>query len=206
MTKEEIHKILTKISSLYQNFQISPTTAELWLEIFGAFQYCDVSAAALEYFQSPAAYPPTPGQLMAKLREKAKTLVPTADDSWELVIKLARHVSALDMALVPPSIQRAMRGIGWDRVAYADVQKELPWIRKEFLANYEQEIENEITRNLELLLLRRNNVDALPSGDAKRAGAGRRDGEVLHKVFHALAETKAKSEAATVAEKESEVA
>lgn len=200
MTKEETTKILVLISGVYQNFQISPATCDVWHEIFKDFQYSDIAEACFVYFKGENNFPPVPGNLLAALRSKAKGLILDADTAWQCVLGRCSNVRALDLSTVPPSVQRAMRGIGWERVAYADIQKELPWIQREFVANFEQEIENEVTGNLPMLLLRRDNVDALPSGDAERAGTGRRGGEILRQVFHAVAETKSKDKAPAIKE------
>lgn len=197
MTLQETQKVLLLISSVYQNFQISEATPIVWQRIFEGFEYSDVEGACFEFFRSPEKFPPAPGQLIEILRERIERELPSAVDAWSEVLAHCSNVRAINLSEVDPMILQAMRGVGWERVAYADIDKELPWLEKRFRELYEQEVQN-ATRagTAERLSLLRQQAMALPAtSNDERAIESRQGGEILRRVFSAAAEAKNKNQA-----------
>lgn len=83
------------------------------------------------------------------IRETEEGLTPPVE-IWERLRRKARAgVSESELFRILknyPRVLRAVKAIGWDRIRFANIETELPWVRKEFLAAFEQIREGDYTK------------------------------------------------------------
>jgi hypothetical protein len=137
MNNEETKKILAAISAVYTNAKFNAGSVAIWSALFKEIAYSDVEQACFDFFKTPAQFPPVPGDIFASLQKKALSQFPSATDAWQEVMRIASPYKRKERSTLDDQIQRVMRGIGWERVERADVDKELPWLKKAFVEAYQ---------------------------------------------------------------------
>jgi hypothetical protein len=134
MTLKELGFIMAKAKGLFPNYELTPEIVGVWFELFHkydavAFQAA-MHAAAIEPNRE---FFPTPGAVTKYMQPKEK---PPAE-IWERLRLFAQNSASLGSIEryfgKDSAIMRAVRAIGWDRVQYANLEKELPFIRKDFI-------------------------------------------------------------------------
>lgn len=187
MTLAEVANLLAAISGIYSTFRISEQTCECWHAVLEPYPYERVMQAAKQYFGSPSEFAPVPGKLIEILQHDVRESFLPAAAAWEAGLALASPYRAHLRDGLPSRIQILMRRLGWERIHMADVHKDLPWIQREFIRLYENEVEDEIRHNTPGLLLRMDKM-ALPGVRYPERNAQHRpESEVLRKVSAAVA-------------------
>lgn len=136
MNRDELKKIFLIIQAVYPNWNINQSTFEVWGLVLGEYEAADVQAAVVDYLKSPHGFAPSPGQINATIIAEKEKKYPDAISAFELIKGASSEYSKHRRAQLPEHLKRFGHSIGWQRIAQADVVKELPWIFKEFEKMY----------------------------------------------------------------------
>lgn len=156
MTKVELAECLKLIASCFSGFKLDKDTATGWLAIVGD---CDLELfkrAIVAYCQS-ATFPPSTGDIMKLYREaveaKCGSRLPTPEDAWLKVLKAAKDFGTQHAPMARAFLQNihelvytSAKQTGWDRICLSDIEKELPFVRKDFIEIYTRNHEKEVTQ------------------------------------------------------------
>ena len=149
MTKEETSKILLAITGIFSNFRANEMTLPTWFRLLGAIQMQDVIHALDSYIATGAEFAPTPGQLIQLMQRKSLPEAEkiTADEAWQMVENVAGgSCKPQSMAFLQKECPRAMAAasqVGWHRIRYADLEKEIAFVRLDFIQAYERTTERD---------------------------------------------------------------
>ena len=149
MTKEETAKILLAITGVFSNFRPNEMTLPTWFRLLGAIQMQDVINSLDSYIATGAEFAPTPGQLIQLMQRKSLPQAEkiTADEAWLMVENVAAaSCKPQSMAFLQRECPRAMASasqIGWNRIRYSDLEKEMSFVRRDFIQAYERTIERD---------------------------------------------------------------
>lgn len=149
MTIQETSKILLAITGIFSNFRANEMTLGTWFRLLGAIEMQDVINALDSYIATGAEFAPTPGQLIQLMQRKslphAEKITP--DEAWEMVeITAAGSCKPQSMAFLQKECPRAMAAasqIGWNRIRYADLEKEIAFVRRDFIQAYQRTTERD---------------------------------------------------------------
>lgn len=160
MTLEEITMALGQARLVFPNVAITAEAFRMWHKLFEQEKAADFHAAILALIkQSGRVFFPTPGEVTEML-SKLNNNEPCGAELWEMACTLAQNGHSTEgmmehMNMISPSAAQALKSIGWERVRYGDFQRELPFVRRDFLQaleeykNYEQmEISNRDAQSL----------------------------------------------------------
>lgn len=136
---EQMATILGRAVMGFPNFTISREFIHAWHQ---NFQLCDVGkfAAALTAATNEPGrqFFPTYGDIQTYLLKSERN----AAEAWELAVGAAKN--SLDEAHLMNEfgeeslLFRTIMAVGWSRIRYANIEKELDFIRKEFLRFYKE--------------------------------------------------------------------
>lgn len=149
MTKEETSKILLALTGVFSNFRPNEMTLPTWHRLLGAIQMQDVINALDSYIATGAEFAPTPGQLIQLMQRKSLPEAEkiTADEAWSMVEGVASgSCKPQSMAFLQKECPRAMAAasqIGWNRIRYADLEKEIAFVRRDFIQAFERTTERD---------------------------------------------------------------
>jgi len=155
MKLSEMSMILLHASALYQNATLSEPTIRMWHSLFEEEAAHKFKAAFLALVkQSGRVFFPTPGEVVGMLRTMQSNDLP-AEELWVKACEVAS--SGCDSAQMSAHMGRyskravaALNSIGWDRVRYADLESEIHFVRRDFLAameGYQKNEELEISKD-----------------------------------------------------------
>lgn len=159
MNKPELTKLLTLIAAGYPaSFIITPFTNELWEETIGGMDYELAKRAFKIYIKQGKDFPPNPGHIQ-KIAIDITTPIErklTPAEVWERCVALAcrglSSIEAADALSDNPRAVSAVRQVGWDRIRYADIGKDLDFVRKDFVRYYSEMEERDIEEHEALAL------------------------------------------------------
>lgn len=149
MTKEETSKILLAITGVFSSFRPNEMTLPTWFRLLGAIQMQDVINALDSYIATGAEFAPTPGQLIQLMQRKSlpHSEKITPDEAWHMVERVAAgSCNPQSMAFLQKECPRGMAAasqIGWNRIRYADLEKEIAFVRRDFIAAYQRTTERD---------------------------------------------------------------
>lgn len=146
MTENETAKILMAITGLFGNFKPNEMTHPTWHRLLGALPFRDVISALDTYIATGAEFAPTPGQLLKILERRALPQgdLVTPDEAWAMAVSAAQ-VGSLD-GLKHERTLAAIEQVSFHRIRYADIETELPFVRRDFIAAYERSAERDETQ------------------------------------------------------------
>lgn len=137
MKPSELAEVLSLGKRAFPNYVMDAKTYELWFQLFCQYsieQFVTGFFAVIR--QSGRTFFPTPGEVMSALKE---TQDKTAIEYWNDILQSYRLTQEQYLAKhrENSSLKIAIYHVGWKNIFMADTQKELPWLRKEFLATYD---------------------------------------------------------------------
>jgi len=143
MKLEEMSLTLGKFSLVFPNYSLSPEIIRLWYELFSKESLEHFYAAMLAVIKEDGrAFFPTPGEISAALRVLKEGYIPAAAEVWEDLLKIGSTGKNNDLEnyLNGNSVARsALYQIGGiNTLRYADIEKELPWRKKDFIKAYDE--------------------------------------------------------------------
>lgn len=141
MTLSEMTTVLGVAAEFFPTVSVTPQMAKAWLILFQNRDAMEFGSAMMAVCAEPGRkFFPTPGELTARLLGVASQS--SAEEAWELCLRLASK--SLDWDDAEKELQARSRAaahaafsVGWDRVRYSDIERELPFIRKNFLSAFE---------------------------------------------------------------------
>lgn len=138
MNRDETKTILGILVAVFpRNIEATPTLLNVWQSILADHSFDEVHKALKMFLSTDAQFPPLPGQLHQAIL-KSKT-VPVSQ-VWGDLLKLASSSKSLDdvkkIYADDVGVLKAIQALGWDRIRYADVEKELPFLRNAFERMY----------------------------------------------------------------------
>jgi hypothetical protein len=182
MNKQETKEILAAIAAVYPQLQLSGPTIEAWAALLEPYEYKDIHAACICFFQTPAQFPPTPGQILEKLRERVRPPQQFIDERFEELLRASSPYLKNEREALDPIQFQLGKDLGWNRLHMANTLTEVPWLRKEFSKAYAIQAESEIRANLPLML--RNGFQGVLGSYVKRAIEHRSDAVILRELFN----------------------
>lgn len=149
MKNEETSKILLAIATVFSNFRTNEITLPTWHRLLKEFEYKNIIEALDSYIATGKEFAPTPGQLIQILKNKTtkgEALI-TPDEAWEIVVGVAASgCSENSMKQAKERCPKAIKAagqIGWYRIRYADLERELAFVRRDFIDAYERGLERD---------------------------------------------------------------
>lgn len=120
---------------------------------------------------------PTPGEVTAMLLKLGAPLEPSPDELWALACSCASAGLSIEAAEDHMRIQskraaRALRSVGWERIRYADFERELPFVRRDFIEALKssERFEDEQTTRMEALSCLQKLQRNISGSDGARLG------------------------------------
>jgi len=141
MTEQDVRKILMAIRVVYPSLEISGVTVGVWYHLLRDQDAAEIGAALNSYMRQSHEFPPKPGELINLVRRAKEGPKRTAAEIWALIVRAAsasRPIEALRAELADDSTAiRALDSIGYDRVRYGNLERDLPFCRRDFIHAYE---------------------------------------------------------------------
>ena len=154
MTKKELAEILGSVRKVFPNYVLETEALELWYALFETYHADDFLTAILSAVKEPGRqFFPTPGEVNKYLEAASGQIAMTSGEAWNLVYKncLQEQSKFLEKHASNPALVIATQQIGLRRIALSDMERELPFLRKEFIRTYEQNLHKvELQRNFEI--------------------------------------------------------
>lgn len=144
MKLEEMTEILGKKAILFSNFKLMPTTIKAWFDHFRSVSKQEFEPAITAAINEPGrAFFPSPGEITRYLNA-TKPQLPDAGEVWSKLLTLAAS-RGNPWAYLENNLagQTALRHVGWDSIKFSDIEKELPFRKREFIQVYNQAIESQ---------------------------------------------------------------
>lgn len=151
MTNESLVMMLKMATALYQNFEVNAETLSAWSMMLSEMPDITAEAAFKRHFNT-SKFPPTVADIVGYANDLAKLNIEgaTGAEAWEFVLGLAKHygmyhvTKAREKWSQTPAIEWAMRQVGFHNICHSDINKALPFVRKAFIAAYDQYREKEL--------------------------------------------------------------
>lgn len=154
MTKKELVEILGSVRKVFPNYVLETEALELWYALFEMHHADDFLTAILSAVKEAGRqFFPTPGEVNKYLEAFSGQIAMTAGEAWNLVYKncLKEQSEFLERYADNRALVIATQQIGLRRIALADMERELPFLRKEFIRTYEQNLHKaELQRTFEV--------------------------------------------------------
>lgn len=142
------------VRKVFPNYVLETEALELWYALFETYPADYFLTAILSAVKEPGRqFFPTPGEVNKYLEAASGQLAMTPGEAWNLVYKNCLHdqVKFLEKHASNPALVIATQQIGLRRIALADMERELPFLRKEFIRTYEQNLHKaELQRTFEI--------------------------------------------------------
>lgn len=181
MTRNELKEIFGVIQAVFPHWVVTKATFDVWGAIVGKCSVEQAQAAVIEYLSEAHGFAPTPGQIFQRIKRMEIEKHVTAEDAWRSVLAVASHYHQHKRAELMPAARAVAERIGWQRIAMADVVKDLPWLMKEFTELYNAKINDEVTHGtMPNLQLPRGYTACIQNEE--RANAGRTVSAILQKL------------------------
>ena len=180
MTRDETKQILMAIRTVYgSRFEATSELLDIWSLILGEHPYDEAQQALRVFLSNDSKFPPVPGEINQIILKRSAKQTPLAVEVWDACVSLAQKGGDSDKAqklfATNQNALRAIRAVGWDRIRYGDLETDLPFIRKDFMAYYDQMAEQDSDRKLLMTdrkaaaLLKEINVRVKALAEAKEA-------------------------------------
>ncbi len=170
MKLEQMAMILAQASSVFSNFTLTKEAIKTWHSLFANTDLEEFHAAMRTCVKEPGrSFFPTPGEVNKVILQAKRMNMPDADEVWCTLLGYAsggdssgayRYLNGNEAGL------RALDRVTFHSLRYADIETELPWIRKEFINSY-----NEITESIqskEAVYIGREEAKAILNGPLKQ--------------------------------------
>lgn len=153
MTRDEVKLLVMGVKAVFQSrFEVTPELLDMWQAVLGAQSYADGQQAVLVFLSGDNKFPPLPGEINQIIAKRNQAEIPLGVEVWEQCVSFARQgrgdgyvrgqFADNNRAL------SAIRAVGWDRIRYADLETELPFVRKDFIAYYDRMVEYDGERQM----------------------------------------------------------
>jgi hypothetical protein len=146
MKQHEMTKILTMFfPTFWPSMELTQETMKMWFKLFegeDAHTFCAAMKSAV--LEPGRAFPPAPGEVQKYLTKALATPEDklTASEAWGKVLTCAsRSLSRFQMEKSLNEFPRAVKAalqVGYERIRFSDTEKELPFVRKDFVRYYEE--------------------------------------------------------------------
>lgn len=135
MTPTEIAKLVQITQGNYPNWKPSEITPEVWLELLKDFPWDAIKKALKIYMSQPHEFAPNPGQLIGIIKQRCAPHKLTPDEAWSIAVgaSCSGRLHEID-----PRAAAAAQQVGVSRIRYADLETEIPFVRRDFIAAYER--------------------------------------------------------------------
>lgn len=169
MKYEEMVQALTRVACLFPNITLTKEFVTAWYENFRSEDITEFYGALKVAANEPGReFFPTPGVVRKYLETKESC----AEEEWMELQSLAqRGVKMFELNSMygeDSLVMKAVRSVGWDRIRLSDYEKELPFVRKNFISAYNSMHESD-SHNDRVQIGReeaRNVLGSLFSGDS----------------------------------------
>lgn len=146
MTLSEVGLTLTKYSLLFPNSSLSPEVIKVWHQIFKDESVEDFHAAFLITIKRSAQkFMPVPGEIYQAIKSIHNSTTADPELVWNEVITLAErgfeNLAAITHFGMDPVAQHAIRATGMTNIRTANIQTQLPFIRKQFIQTYKDRLD-----------------------------------------------------------------
>lgn len=170
MTKNDMARVLNAAYATFPHLTLTPHAIAQWFTLFGACDAATFSAALNQAVKSSnARFFPVPGEVNQIIFKRSETPAPLGVEVWEACVELAQRGRGLsDAQKVFADNDRALkaiRAVGWDRIRYADLETELPFIRKDFVSYYDRMVDHD--NELKMLMTDEHATALLENFDVK---------------------------------------
>lgn len=145
MKIEEFTMIIGKAKLVFPNFTLTPEVIKAWFDLFQeepAELFHTAMRAAVK--EPGRAFFPTPGEVQTYIVRLRTGEKPSGDEVWVKLLACAAKGDELAAARVVdgnPAGQKALRRVTFHSLRYANIETELPWVRKEFIQSYDDHTE-----------------------------------------------------------------
>jgi len=145
MNIKETALILAQVSVTFPNFTLTSEAIKAWYGLFQNEAY-EVfhSAMRLAVKEPGREFFPTPGQIQKIITEIKLGELPHADEVWTKVLQFAsqgNEAGAREYLKGNVAGERALNRVSFRSLRMANVDTELPWLRKEFIQSYTEHTE-----------------------------------------------------------------
>jgi hypothetical protein len=136
---------------IYSNFQTSEQTIKLWHRLIGHLEF-RIAAQAFKAHMQSSTFAPTPADILRLASEITKPLAEqkTAGEMWQLVRRIARtgrvEYEQKLKEIHPRAYAAAMQVGGFDRIGMCHIEKEMPFVRRDFVRFYDDMSERDAQR------------------------------------------------------------
>lgn len=141
MTKVELVNILRTVKRGFPNHVLDVESYELWFTLFETETAQDFMTAILSTIKEPGRqFFPTPGEVNKYLQHTKGETIMSAGEAWNLAYSscLQDERRFFERYGDNHALFVATRQVGLKNIALANIQEELPFLRKEFIRTYEQ--------------------------------------------------------------------
>ena len=170
MKLEQMAVILAQASSVFSNYTLTKEAIKTWHSLFANTDLEEFHAAMRTCVKEPGrSFFPAPGEVNKIILQAKRLNLPDADEAWSRLLSFASggNSSAAYEYLRGNEVGlRALDRVTFHSLRYADIETELPWIRKEFISSY-----NEISQSIEskeAVYIGREEAKAILNGPLKQ--------------------------------------
>ena len=170
MKLDQMAVVLAQASSVFSNFTLTKEAIKTWQSLFANEDFESFHAALRICIKEPGrSFFPTPGEVNKVILQAKKLDIPDADEAWVRLLGFAsggNSSGAYEYLSGNEAGLRALDRVTFHSLRYADIETELPWIRKEFISSY-----NEISQSIEskeAVYIGREEAKAILNGPLKQ--------------------------------------
>jgi len=141
MDRKEMGQIIGMAKKAFPNHVLETAALELWFTLFETETAEDFMIAMLSTIKEPGRqFFPTPGEVNKYLQHSRGETMMTAGEAWNLTYShcLQDERKFFERYGDNHALYVAARQIGLRNIALANIEEELPFLRKEFIRTYEQ--------------------------------------------------------------------
>jgi len=145
--------ILCKFVTLFPNFTLSEATIKTWHSLFDDEDPIMFHSVFKLLAKAPGrAFFPTPGEVNAILQPMKTKQLPLSGEVWAQLLQWASSSFSESKVMLMlednPTAQRALRQTGWENVRLSDIDKSLPFLKRDFERHYSDTQEHSDLNNL----------------------------------------------------------
>ena len=139
MKLEESTFTLGQASLLFPNVSLTKDAFKAWHKLFENEDPQKFQAAVTALVTEPGrVFFPTPGEVTAMMMKLERPTEPSPDELWTIACKGASAGMSIEaaedhMRQHSKRAARALRSVGWERIRYADFDRDLPFVRRDFI-------------------------------------------------------------------------
>lgn len=145
MTRQEVFKSLSVGYAFYPHLALSAPVVDAWLSLFKA---CDAEVfhkSLMGCIMGPnSRFFPTPGDVRNELIRLTQPAIAraTGDEIWQRLVALASQGTSFDQVEAEldgnRAAQIALRSVSWEAIRYANIETQLPFVKRDFLRAYSE--------------------------------------------------------------------